>query len=144
MFNRLFIKYYADDVELNLGSGGKTIATKDIGGKQHELVLMEFDNGAGGATQVSAANPLPVLASIDTTGLATSAKQDTQITALASILAKIIAAPSTEAKQDALNALVTTLNSIVATAAKQDTGNTSLSKIIAAPATEAKQDTGNT
>lgn len=59
------------------------------------------------------------------TGAATSAKQDTEIASLASILAKILTAPATEAKQD--------------------TGNTSLasilSKIIAAPSTEAKQDT---
>lgn len=56
---------------------------------------------------------------------ATAANQVTGNNSLASILAKIIAAPATEAKQD--------------------TGNTSLAsilaKIIAAPATEAKQDT---
>jgi hypothetical protein len=48
-------------------------------------------------------------------------------TTVASILAKIIAAPATEAKQDSTN---TKLDAVVA-------------KIIAAPATEAKQDTGN-
>lgn len=41
---------------------------------------------------------------------ATEAKQDTGNTALANILAKIIAAPATEAKQDALNALVTIMS----------------------------------
>lgn len=84
---------------------------------------------------------------------------------LASILAKIIAAPATEAKQDALNAkdfaTQTTLAAILskmiaapATEAKQDALNAKdfatqttlaaiLNKIIAAPATEAKQDTLN-
>ncbi len=70
----------------------------------------------------------------------------------AAILAKIIAAPSTEAKQDAANAsLVSILAKIIAapaTEAKQDAGNASLvsilAKIIAAPATEAKQDTIDT
>jgi len=87
-------------------------------------------------------------------------------TTLASILAKIIAAPATEAKQDALNAkdfaTQTTLASILAkiiaspaTEAKQDTLNAKdfatqttlaaiLAKLIAAPATEAKQDTQKT
>lgn len=41
--------------------------------------------------------------STNTTGLATAAKQDTGNTSLASILAKIIAAPATEAKQDTSN-----------------------------------------
>ncbi len=52
-------------------------------------------------------NKIPVVASIDSsalpTGASTSAKQDTQITAEQAILAKIIAAPATEAKQDAGN-----------------------------------------
>ncbi len=56
---------------------------------------------------------------------ATEAKQDAQATTLAAILAKIIAAPATEAKQDTQ---ITTLAAILA-------------KLIAAPATEAKQDT---
>lgn len=49
----------ADNVELNLGSGGKTIATDDIGGIQHELIKVEFGTD-GNATMVSASNPLPV------------------------------------------------------------------------------------
>ena len=55
------------------------------------------------------------------TGGATSAKQDTQITAEQAILAKLTSDPATQ----------TTLAAVLA-------------KIIAAPATEAKQDTGNT
>lgn len=78
----------ADNTILNLGSGGDTIATKEIAGVKHELVILEFDDGIGGTTEVSAANPLPVLASIDTTGLATSANQLTEIAALASIAAE--------------------------------------------------------
>lgn len=42
------------------------------------------------------------------TGAATAAKQDTQITAEQAILAKLLAAPATEAKQDAAIALLTT------------------------------------
>src|SRR5476651_615501 len=50
---------------------GQSIATKDIGGINHEQVLLEFSDGAGGAIEVSATNPLPV----DKSGLATSTKQ---------------------------------------------------------------------
>ncbi len=51
------------------------------------------------------ATPVPVsgTVTVDTSLLATSAKQDTQITAEQAILAKIIAAPATEAKQDTGN-----------------------------------------
>jgi hypothetical protein len=71
---------------------------------------------------------------------------------LASVLAKIIAAPATEAKQDAeiveLQAILAKIITAPATEAKQDTEITALgsilAKIIAAPATEAKQDTGIT
>lgn len=57
------------------------------------------------------ATPIPVsgTVTVDTSTLATSAKQDTGNTSLASILAKIIAAPSTEAKQDII---ITALNGI--------------------------------
>lgn len=49
----------ANNTVLNLGSGGDTIATDDIGGVKHELVKIEFGS-AGAATQVSEINPLPV------------------------------------------------------------------------------------
>lgn len=50
----------ADNTVLNLGTGGDTIATDDIGGVKHQLVKLEFgliDN----ATLVSTTNPLPVI-----------------------------------------------------------------------------------
>ena len=67
---------------------------------------------------------------------------------LAALLAKVIAAPSTEAKQDimeaSLDAILAKIIAAPATEAKQDIMETSLdailAKIIAAPATEAKQD----
>lgn len=60
------------------------------------------------------------------------ATNDAVITQLAAILAKLIAAPATEAKQDTL---------IAKDFATQTTLAAVLAKIIAAPATEAKQDT---
>lgn len=89
-------------------SVGDLIATKDIGGVKHELVLLEFDDGAGGATQVSAADPLPVLASIDATGLATEAKQDTGNTSLATIAGAV---NGTEMQVDVLSMPTVTVQS---------------------------------
>jgi len=49
----------ADNVILNLGSGGSTVASDDIGGIQYQRVKTTF--GADGvATDVSATNPMPV------------------------------------------------------------------------------------
>jgi len=49
----------ADNTTINLGSGGDVIASDDILGVKHQRVKVEF--GADGvATDVSAANPLPV------------------------------------------------------------------------------------
>lgn len=49
----------SDDITLNPGTSGDTIAADDIGGVKHQRVKMEF--GADGeATEVSGANPLPV------------------------------------------------------------------------------------
>jgi len=111
--------------------------TKIIGGNPIKLV----DNGDG-TFSIAANVGLP-------TGAATSAKQDTIIThvdgvetalttlnakdfatqtTLAAVLAKIIAAPATEAKQDTL---------IAKDFATQTTLAAILAKIIAAPATEA-------
>ena len=81
-----------------------------------------------------ASQPLPTGAATETT--------------LASVLAKIIAAPVTEAKQDimevSLDAILAKIIAAPATEAKQDNVITELgnilAKIIAAPATEAKQD----
>lgn len=63
----------SDNILLNLGVGGETIATDEVGGIQHELVKVEFGTD-GNATMVSASDPLPItdaaaeasLASIDT------------------------------------------------------------------------------
>lgn len=49
----------ADNTTLNTGTGGDVIATDDIAGVKHQLVKVEF-GAADSATQVSAANPLPV------------------------------------------------------------------------------------
>lgn len=70
------------------------------------------------------ATPVPVSATIP--GVAT------EVT-LADLLAKVISAPSTEAKQDAI---ITALGGV----ATQATLSALLAKVIAAPATEAKQD----
>lgn len=49
----------ADDTVLNVGSGGDTIASDDIGGVKHQRVKQQFGPD-GSATDVSAAAPLPV------------------------------------------------------------------------------------
>ncbi|MGV7234660.1 MAG: hypothetical protein ACQ9ET_00235 [Nitrosomonadaceae bacterium] len=97
---------------------------------------------------------------IDTSGLATEPKQDVGNASLASILAKIIAAPSTEAKQDTiitgiasllaeldLKANLTETQPVSAASLPLPSGASTeatlvsvLAKIIAAPSTEAKQD----
>lgn len=49
----------ADNVVLNLGSGGATIATDDIGGVQYQKVKLTFGPD-GTATEVSSTAPIPV------------------------------------------------------------------------------------
>ena len=61
----------ADNIAITQGSG-TTIATEDVSGVQHQKVKLEF-GGDGVATMVSASDPLPVSATIDTKGLATDA-----------------------------------------------------------------------
>lgn len=99
----------ADNVQLNQPTtSGATIATDDIGGVQHQLIKQEF--GVDGvATMVSAADPLPTT---DAAVLAKLSADPSTETTLAALLAKVIAAPSTEAKQDAANALLTTIAAI--------------------------------
>lgn len=67
----------ADNIQLNAPTtAGAEIATDEIDNVQHQLVKLEFgDNGT--AIMVSVDNPLPVSASIDTTGLATAENQQT-------------------------------------------------------------------
>lgn len=131
----------ADDVVLNPGAGGATVAADDVGGVHFQRV--KLDGGADGAStpfiagRQDDAESLPValsneaiailnaigalLAGTLTVGLpagaATAAKQDTLIakdfatqTTLAAVLAKIIAAPATEAKQDVSNGHLADLN----------------------------------
>ncbi len=96
---------------------------------------VELPAGGGGLTDAELrATAVPV----SLAGSATSANQATEIAALASILAKIIAAPATEAKQDAGNASLSTISG--KDFATQTTLAALLAKVIAAPATEAKQD----
>ncbi len=86
---------------------------------------------------------------IDTTGLATSAKQDTGNTSLASIATNTTGA-ATSAKQDTGNtslATIATNSGTAATAANQTTANSSLSTIATnttGAATAANQTTANT
>lgn len=49
----------ADNVVLNLGSGGDTIAADDVGGAKYQYVKPAFGTD-GTATIVSTSNPLPV------------------------------------------------------------------------------------
>lgn len=102
-------------------------------------------DGSAVIQPVSAATlPLPTGAAQESGGnlAALVAKDFATQTTLAAVLAKILAAPATEAKQDTGN---TSLATIAAKDfATQTTLAAILSKILAAPATEAKQDTGNT
>ena len=50
----------ADNVLLNLGSGGETLATDDIGGVQHQKIKVEYGD-EDSATSVSFTNPFPIL-----------------------------------------------------------------------------------
>ena len=49
----------ADDVVVNVGAGGASIAADEIGGIHHQRVKVEYGVN-GSATEVSDANPLPV------------------------------------------------------------------------------------
>jgi hypothetical protein len=86
----------ADNYTTNPGTGGSTFAANDVGGVLVPRVKLQ--HGAPGVAQdASAAAPLPVADSA-------------AATALASILAKIIAAPATaQAQADQLTALNTLL-----------------------------------
>jgi len=58
----------SDNVELNIGSGGKIIATDDISGVQHQYVKVEFGVD-GSATPVSTADPLPIAGNVNVANL---------------------------------------------------------------------------
>lgn len=100
----------ADNVAITQGSG-TTIATEDVSGVQHQKVKIEFGTD-GVATMVSASDPLPVSATIDTTGLATNAT-DTNTATIAGavsgsemqvdiVTSALPSGASTSAKQPAL------------------------------------------
>lgn len=129
-----------------------------IGGSVFGNAISFVDNGNGKIWAVSDTHPLPVLAAIDTTGLATEAT-------LASMNGKIPPSPATKGDQTTGNNFLQTIAGAVSgtemqvdivtsalpsgasTSAKQDTGNTSLGSIdtkLSSQATAAKQDTGNT
>lgn len=57
-----------DNVVLNLGTGGDTIAADDIGGAKYQIVKVAY-GADGSVTQVSAANPLPSVAATDVSNL---------------------------------------------------------------------------
>ena len=114
----------ADNTIINAPSTpGQTIATKDIGGVNHELVILEFSDGAGGAAEVSEATPLPVEVLSLPAGLATSANQqtdaltDTELRAnpvpISGTVTVDTSLLSTSAKQTEQTALLTTLNSLI-------------------------------
>jgi hypothetical protein len=106
--------------------------------KQDDMIAeLQSIAGEDFATQTTLADILAKIIAAPST----EAKQDTMITALADILAKLILAPATEAKQDDGNALLTLIEA--KNFATEVTLAAILAKIIAAPATEAKQDTGN-
>lgn len=113
----------ADNFPTNPGSGGAVFASDEIGGTHYPRV--KLTSGAdGSAVDVSDAAPLPVEDSVAGT-------------ALASILAKIIAAPSTAAAQaDQLAALGTLLTQ---TDAVEASLTSILAKLTADPSTAALQ-----
>lgn len=92
-----------DNIDINTSTTATTIpvATLEVEGIQHEKVIVEHLVG-GLPVMTSAADPLPVT-------------DAAAITQLAAILAKIIAAPATAAKQDEQTAQLATLNSLIET-----------------------------
>jgi hypothetical protein len=106
----------ADNVSIKDSTGSTVNAATDELSDSSQSPKVSVLDGTGSPTAISPA---------------TSGKQDTGNTTLASILAKIIAAPATEAKQDTL---------IATDFATQTTLAAILAKLIAAPSTEAKQD----
>lgn len=105
----------ANNVELNLGSGGSVVALEDVAGVKYQQVKL-IDGTPASTTPIgTAANPLRIDPTGSTTqpvsaaslplpeGAATAAKQDTGNTSLATIAAKDFA---TQTTLSALNAKV--------------------------------------
>ena len=125
------------------------ISKGDVGTKK--VTVYYYDSGTDELKPINSTNPLPVSATIDTTGLATSAKQDAQTALLTTIdadtgtIATEVAGLLTDTELRAtpvpVSGTVTatptgtqnvdvTANTIgLATGTKQDTGNTSVASI---------------
>jgi len=57
----------ADNVELNAGSGGSTLATDDISGVHYQRVKMAYGTD-GNAADVSSSNPMPIAGAVTNAG----------------------------------------------------------------------------
>lgn len=68
----------ADNLELNAGSGGATLAADDVGGVHYQVIKLAV-GADGSADLISGSDPLPVSGAVTVSGVATSAKQDTII-----------------------------------------------------------------
>lgn len=94
--------------------GGKTLITPSGGsGGDATIIAPLGSQPAASSVSVAIASdqlPLPVLATIDTTGLATSANQDTEIARLTSILAQLDVALSTRASEATLLGVLTSVD----------------------------------
>lgn len=100
----------ADNVSIGSTKTSAVIATDDVGGIQYQVA--KFAHGVdGAATLVSSSSGLPVTPR-DSSGVEIAPA--TQAT-VASILAKIIAAPATEAKQDSAITQITALSTVMGT-----------------------------
>lgn len=133
-----------------------TEITKETYNQKVDSVILYGESSAGDGTLVRIkVNPVTggivsdteLTATIDPTGLATSAKQDSILaklsadpatqTTLAAVLAKIIAAPATEAKQDSTNASLSSIDVKLSEKAQLhaniDFSSASAQTIIAAP-----------
>lgn len=125
-----------------------TVATSnDATGAAHQKVVNEYLDAGGLPVSVSSANPLPVLASISTAGLATSTGQNSGNASLTSIdgktpaLGQALATVSTPVTQNIETASgnITTQNLVPASVA---TAGSSVEIILSGSATLAIQTTG--
>lgn len=112
----------ADGVPYTPGSG-VTIASDDIGGAQYQRIKVVIGTDGTNDGDISAANPMPVTVAA-ASGTATSAKQDTGNTSLATIAAKDFATQTTlavvAAKDFSTSALQTSGNASLTTLAAKD------------------------
>lgn len=64
----------ADNIVLNAGTGGDTLAARDVSSVKHQKVVTEFDK-SGTVTQTSLTDPLPVNAVLSTSSLMAAGTQ---------------------------------------------------------------------